>query len=66
MTIIIEQLRNVFYYVTSINPICIAIFIENSRYSSYILNYEVIANENAITPCLLPCSNKNCNTQMIG
>ena len=28
--------------------------------------YAKTANENAITPCLPPCSNKNCNTQMIG
>ena len=28
--------------------------------------YTKTANENAITPCLPPCSNKNCNTQLIG
>ena len=28
--------------------------------------YTKTANENAITPCLPPCSNKNCNMQMIG
>ena len=28
--------------------------------------YAKTASENAITPCLQPCSNKNCNTQMIG
>ena len=28
--------------------------------------YKKIANENAITPCLPSCSNKNRNMQMIG
>ena len=28
--------------------------------------YAKTANENAITPCLPPCSSNNCNAQMIG
>ena len=44
---------------------CITIFIENARYSSYV-HQSKLANENAITRFLLPCSTKKCNTQMIG
>ena len=32
----------------------------------YIAYYAKTANENAITHFLQPCSNKNCNTQIIG
>ena len=59
-----NELNSYNFSALTIKPITICI--ENAPHVYYFVILGKLANENAITHLLLPCSTKMCNTAMIG